>query len=68
LTAACAGKRAPLFPLTVVAHYLAGALLNLLKWWIEAEMPYTAEQMDELFQQLALLGVWRIIEGKDPAI
>jgi AcrR family transcriptional regulator len=68
LTAACAGKRAPRLPLAVVAHYLAGALLNLLKWWLEAEMPYTAEQMDELFQQLALPGVWMAVEGKDPSI
>jgi AcrR family transcriptional regulator len=64
LTAACAEKRAPLFPLAVVAHYLAEALLNLLKWWLEAEMPYTAEQMDELFLQLALLECGQSLRGK----
>ena len=65
LTAICVGKRAPSIPLAVVAQYLAGAFLNLLKWWLEAEMPYTPEQMDEMFQQLALPGVWATIEGKD---
>jgi hypothetical protein len=47
-----------------MAQYLAGAFLNLLKWWIEAEMPYSPEQMDEIFQQLALPGVWATIERK----
>jgi AcrR family transcriptional regulator len=64
LTAAGAGKRAPGVPLAVIAQYLAGAFLNLLKWWLSAEMPYTPEQMDELFQHLALPGVWATVEGK----
>jgi len=51
-------------PLAVVAQYLAGAFLNLLKWWIEAEMPYSPERMDEIFRQLALPGVQAIMQGK----
>jgi hypothetical protein len=48
----------------VVAQYLAGAFLTLLKWWLEAEMPYPPEQMDRIFQQLVLPGMWATIEGK----
>jgi Transcriptional regulator C-terminal region len=47
-----------------VSQYLAGAFLNLLKWWLETEMPYSPAQMDEMFQQLALPGVWAAVEGK----
>jgi len=54
-------KRSPSVPLAVVSQYLAGAFLNLLKWWLEAEMPYSPERMDEMFQQLALPGVWAIV-------
>ncbi len=61
LTSACAGKRSPSIPLAVVAQYLAGAFLNLFKWWLEAEMPYAPEQIDSIFQQLALPGVWATI-------
>lgn len=57
-------KRLPIDTLAVMAQYLAGAFLNLLKWWIEAEMPYSPEQMDELFQQLALPGVWATFQKK----
>lgn len=57
-------KRSLSVPLAMVARYLAGAFLNLLKWWIEAEMPYSPERMDEIFQQLALPGVWATLERK----
>jgi AcrR family transcriptional regulator len=63
LTRACVGKRAPAVPLVIVARYLAGAFLNLLKWWLEAEMPYAPERMDEIFQALALPGVWAAVGG-----
>jgi AcrR family transcriptional regulator len=62
LASACTGKHSPSIPLAVVAQYLAGAFLNLFKWWLEAEMPYAPEQMDSIFQQLALPGVWATID------
>jgi len=58
LASALSEKRSPSVPLAVVAQYLAGAFLNLLKWWLESEMPYSPKRMDEMFQQLALPGVW----------
>ena len=67
LAASLAEKHALPVPLTVVSQYLAGAFLNLLKWWLEAELPYSPEQMDEMFQQLALPGVWATLEGKRAA-
>lgn len=60
LTSLCAEKPALPIPLPVVAHYLADALLTLLKWWLAADMPYPPEQMERIFQQLALPGVWAI--------
>lgn len=60
----CAEKRAPSIPLPVVSEYLAGAFLTLLKWWVAADMPYPPDQMESIFQQLALPGVWATIEGK----
>jgi AcrR family transcriptional regulator len=64
LAAILATKRSPSVPLTVMSQYLAGAFLNLLKWWLEAEMPYSPAQMDDMFQQLALPGVWATVERK----
>ena len=64
LTSACAETSSPSIPLAVVSQYLAGAFLNLLKWWLGAGMPYTPEEMDRIFRQLALPGVWATLEGK----
>lgn len=63
LTLVCAKKGSPSVPLAVIAQYLAGAFGNLLIWWLEAEMPYSPEQMDSIFQQLALPGVWTIVNA-----
>ncbi len=49
-------------PREIAAHHLVSSFLTLLKWWLDHDMPYTAEQMDEMFKQLnkptiqALLG------------
>ena len=60
----CAEKRSPPIPLPVVSEYLASAFLTLLKWWLEASMPYPPEQMESIFQQLALPGVWAMLKEK----
>lgn len=57
-----AEKRSPPIPLPVVSEYLAGAFLTLLKWWLAADMPYPPEQMESIFQQLALSGVWAMLK------
>lgn len=68
LTILCAEKRTPPIPLAVVAEFLADALLTLLKWWLAADMPYPPEQMERIFQQLALPGVWAILKEKPAGI
>jgi hypothetical protein len=64
LTTTSAETSPPSIPLTVVSPYLAGAFLNLLKWWLEAGMPYAPEDMDRIFRQLALPGVWATLGRK----
>ncbi|GHO63041.1 TetR family transcriptional regulator [Ktedonobacter sp. SOSP1-52] len=57
-----AERRSPPIPLPVVSQYLASTFLTLLKWWVAADMPYPPEQMEHIFQQLALPGVWAILK------
>jgi AcrR family transcriptional regulator len=47
-------------PAPILANFLAGSLLSLLKWWLDHKMPYSPEQMDEMFRKLALPGVARV--------
>ena len=57
LAALIPAGQAPAAPLPLVADYLAGAILSMLTWWLDNEMPYTPEQMDTLFQQLVRPGI-----------
>jgi AcrR family transcriptional regulator len=41
----------------VIAHGLAGALLSLLKWWIDRGMQTPPDQMDEVYHQMVWFGV-----------
>lgn len=43
-------------PIPILAHYLANEIFSQLKWWLDREMPYTPEQMDEIFHQLVMPG------------
>ncbi|HSL46683.1 MAG TPA: TetR/AcrR family transcriptional regulator [Anaerolineales bacterium] len=44
-------------PISVIANFIAGSFLTLLKWWLENKMIYSAEQMDEIFRNLTLTGL-----------
>jgi len=54
-------EKSPPVDLSVVSNYLAGALLTLLVWWLENNMPYTPERMDALYQELSMPGAWSVL-------
>ena len=39
-------------PIPVLSHYLANEFFGLLKWWLDARMPYPPAAMDEMFHRL----------------
>src|SRR5512138_1105368 len=39
-------------PIPVLASFIAGSFLTLLKWWLENKRMYSPEQMDEMFKKL----------------
>jgi AcrR family transcriptional regulator len=43
-------------PAPVVARASAGALLALLRWWLDEDAPFTPERMDELYHAIVLPG------------
>src|SRR5438309_8890113 len=40
-----------------ISNALAGALLSLLKWWIDRGMSMPPEQMDEVYHQMVWFGI-----------
>jgi AcrR family transcriptional regulator len=59
--ALAAGSRTLTVPPEIIADYLAGAVLTLVHWWLDHGMRYTPEQMEAIFQQLALPGIRAVL-------
>lgn len=64
LAARCADERTPPIPQSVLAQYLANTLLTLLRWWITVDMPCPPEQIEWIFQRLALPGVSALLQDE----
>jgi AcrR family transcriptional regulator len=59
-----AGKE-PKVPIPVLAHHISGTFVNLLKWWIDNKMPYTAERMNEIVEVLVMPSVETALLGEN---
>jgi len=44
-------------PIPILASFIVGSFLTLLKWWLENKMVYSPEEMDEIFRKLTLAGI-----------
>ncbi len=52
----------PDVPLALVANFMSGALVIVLKWWMKSKVEYSPEQMHNYFQQLVMPGILEIFE------
>ena len=60
------GQPAPPIPIPILAHQLSSELFALLQWWLDHEMPYSPERMDEIFHQL-VTPTFRSVFARSPA-
>lgn len=44
-------------PIPILASFITGSFLTLLKWWLENKRVHSPEQMDEMFRKLSLSGI-----------
>lgn len=51
-TLADKGMPMPL-PTPVLTNFLTGGFMSLLTWWLDEGMPYSPEEMNEMFMQMA---------------
>jgi AcrR family transcriptional regulator len=51
----------PALPVEVVVQYVVSGLLALLTWWLDNDLPYTAEEMNHMLQRLSRSGVLGVI-------
>jgi hypothetical protein len=56
-------KQPALVPIPILSNYLASEIFTLLTWWLEENMPYKPEEMDEIFHQLIIPGFQAALSG-----
>ena len=44
-------------PIPILASFMVGSFLTLLRWWLENKMVYSPEEMDKIFRKLTLAGI-----------
>lgn len=47
------GKQ-PAVPIPVLAQFVAGTFVTMLRWWLDSKMPYSPKQMDEMLKKLVM--------------
>lgn len=51
------GRGEPSIKVKMVAHYITGVLMILMKWWLDEKQPFSAAEMDTHFHELVVPGV-----------
>ena len=48
-------------PIPLLANYLTGVILSLVKWWLDSDMPHSPDYMAAVMQQLIRPGMERVL-------
>lgn len=48
-------------PPEILAHYLVSSFISLLTWWLDHNMPFSAEHINDMFRQLTQPGVEAVL-------
>ena len=56
-----AGKRL-VVPMEILTTHVASSLQTLLTWWLDNDMPYSPEKMNEIYMQLVMRGIEAVVE------
>ncbi len=56
------GNRA--VPREVMVHYFVSSFLALLTWWLDHDMPCSADEMDAIFNALTMPGIKNALRSR----
>jgi len=51
----------PQIPNPVVTNYVSGALIGLIGWWLENDMPYSPEEIYQMYHRLLVEGAVKML-------
>lgn len=56
----------PVVPVDFIANHFSGSLLATIYWWLDSDLPYTAEEMAEMFQKVNQLERKTLMGQEEP--
>ena len=56
----------PVLPIDFIANHFSGSLLATIYWWLDNDLPYSAEEMATMFQEVNLLDRDRLLGINQP--
>jgi hypothetical protein len=57
----------PNVPIPILAQFISGTFVTLLKWWVDNKMPYTSDYMAEAVQKLLTPSIQAGLFGHEKA-
>ncbi len=48
-------------PMDLLAHYVVSSFMTLLTWWLDRDLPYSAERMYDMYRQLTQPGIEAVL-------
>jgi AcrR family transcriptional regulator len=55
-------NQAPKVPTNVLATYIAGGFLTLMRWWLDNGMPYSPEEINALYVQMLMPMLYSVLD------
>ena len=54
----------PTVPMAIFINYISNTLIFLMKWWLNNNMQYTPDQMEQYFYELVIPSIEAILKDK----
>jgi len=55
-------RNSEVIPSEILSHYIVSSFMALLTWWLDHDLPYPAEQMNAIFQELTEHGIEPVLD------
>jgi AcrR family transcriptional regulator len=53
------------FPVELAANHMVSAIIGLIEWWLERDMPLPIEEMARIYERLIIQATWMALPAKN---
>jgi AcrR family transcriptional regulator len=53
------------FPIELAANHMVAAIIGLIEWWLERELPLPVEEMARIYERLIIQATWIALPARN---